>query len=432
MMDDQQNNQVDKIFRDALQFHKDQPSKGLWERIETDLDKEDRLMYLSRIRSRLLIIASLLLMMTGLGVIYYQSADTHSHFALTEKKKTRGENPTDSPAKNQKLMTASPVINPVLINGTDNQNNNSLTRFKIPILKNLSFSDSDLLSYKAEYFLNFIDVQTAEPKTDTIQTDSIRFFPRQLPSEEMLVKPENKRLLNKLSLTSFFSQEFVGYNLSDNDATAADGREIEKRERNAFSASMGLYLNYRINGKWVIQSGLSYSWSTSNIDSAKSFAVKDNSGNVQLKMNTISGYGYLQYPPAVPLNVGDSVLTDKAYSRIHYLTLPVLLSYRIPLKKFSLLIGAGVSFNMLTSASLETKIYGPNLKEQETVTPIKGMRNLYYGIILKADLEYHINNRLGVNLMPSFKNSLSPINIHSALSAYPYNFGIGAGISYHF
>jgi hypothetical protein len=81
---------------------------------------------------------------------------------------------------------------------------------------------------------------------------------------------------------------------------------------------------------------------------------------------------------------------------------------------------------------LETKIYGPNLKDQETVIPIKGIRNLNYGIILKADLEYHINNRVGVNVIHSFKNSISPINIHSALSAYPYNFGIGAGISYHF
>jgi hypothetical protein len=158
----------------------------------------------------------------------------------------------------------------------------------------------------------------------------------------------------------------------------------------------------------------------------------DNSGNVQFKLNTITGYGYLQYPPTIPTSLGDSVLTDKTLSRIHYLTLPVLLSYRIALKRFTLLVGAGVSFNLLTSATLETKIYGPNLKEQETVIPIKGIRNLNYGIILKADLEYHINNTVGINIIPSFKNSISPINIHSALSAYPYNFGIGAGISYHF
>jgi len=195
---------------------------------------------------------------------------------------------------------------------------------------------------------------------------------------------------------------------------------------------MGLYLNYRVNRKWVIQTGFSYSWSTSNIDSAKSFAVLDNSGNLQFKLNTIAGYGYLQYPPALPTSVGDSVLTDKTLSRIHYLTLPVLVSYSIPFKKFTLLVGAGVSFNLLTSATLETKIYGPNLMEQKILIPIKGIRTLNYGIILKADLEYHINNRLGVNVIPSFKNSISPINIHSALSAYPYNFGIGAGISYHF
>jgi hypothetical protein len=35
--------------------------------------------------------------------------------------------------------------------------------------------------------------------------------------------------------------------------------------------------------------------------------------------------------------------------------------------------------------------------------------------------------------MPSFKNTLGPINTNnSSLSAYPYNFGIGAGITYLF
>jgi hypothetical protein len=149
-------------------------------------------------------------------------------------------------------------------------------------------------------------------------------------------------------------------------------------------------------------------------------------------MNTISGYGYLQYPPSLLPNVGDSILTGKAISRIHYLTLPLILSYRFPLKRFSMLLGAGISFNLLTKAYLETQIYGPNLMGEETATTIKGLKSLYCGIILKADLEYQINNRLGVNLMPTFKNSLSPINIHSALSAYPYNFGLGLGMSYHF
>jgi hypothetical protein len=430
--EDQQNNQVDKIFRDGLHFHKDQPSKELWTRIRTDLDKDDRLIYLSRRRLNRLIIMGLLLIMMGLGTVYIRSTDIHFHNDPKESTKPSFKKQADPSAGIQESINKPKANNRVLINGNVNQDNNSLTRHKISLSGNVQDFELYSSSDKTEYSQNFKTIPAPENKFDIIQTDRINFVPRPISSEDMLVKPVNKSSLNKLSITTFFSQEFAGYSLADDDATAADGREIEKRERNAFSASMGVYLNYGIHRKWVVQTGLSYSWSTSNIDSAKSFAVLDNSGNVQFKLNTIAGYGYLQYPPTLPTSVGDSVLTDKAMSRIHYLTLPVLLSYRIPLKRFTLLVGAGVSFNLLTSATLETKIYGPNLREQETVIPIKGIKNLNYGIILKADLEYHINNRLGVNIIPSFKNSISPINIHSALSAYPYNFGIGAGISYHF
>jgi len=51
---------------------------------------------------------------------------------------------------------------------------------------------------------------------------------------------------------------------------------------------------------------------------------------------------------------------------------------------------------------------------------------------VKLDLEYQINSNLGVNIIPCFKNTLSPINLQSAITAYPYNFGIGAGITYRF
>ena len=40
---------------------------------------------------------------------------------------------------------------------------------------------------------------------------------------------------------------------------------------------------------------------------------------------------------------------------------------------------------------------------------------------------------MAVSLIPSFKNTLGPINMNSSsLAAYPYNFGIGTGIIYLF
>jgi hypothetical protein len=428
-MDEHQNNDLDNLFRGSLRFYKEKPSGSLWTKIEDNLDKEDRSAYIARRGKRILIAASLLLILTGIGI--YSSLTVHHIKTLAGQTKKAGIDHPGSSSKIQQFNKSTSVNNVVLTNEMDIHHNHPLTEYQIRFLRSGN-PDINLLQNTGENEQPLISTQTLESGISSIQPVSTDDLSQRASSEKLIVMPKNKSLSNKLSLTAFFSQEFAGYNLSDDDATAADGREIEQRERNAFSASMGFYLNYRINKRWTIQSGLSYSWSTSNIDSATSYAVKDNSGNVQFKMNTISGYGYLQSPPSLPPSVGDSVLTGKSYSRIHYLTVPLVLSYRIPLNRFSLLVGAGLSFNLLTNAYLETEIYGPNLREASTTTPINGLKKLYYGVILKADLEYQISKKLGINLIPSFKNSLSPINIHSALSAYPYNIGLGLGMSYLF
>lgn len=238
--------------------------------------------------------------------------------------------------------------------------------------------------------------------------------------------------IKRLSLTTYFSKEFVGYSLTDDDGTGAKGREIEQRERNVFSASVGFFANYQMSKNWVIQSGVSYSWSNSLIDSGTYYAVKDNHGDIQYKLNTLSGYGYLRPKTTAQPNIGDSISTGKSYTQLHYITIPLILSYRFLLKRFSVLIGTGASFNVLSSATINTNTYGNGDREKEYAVNLMGLKKINYGMEIKMDLEYHISSRLGVNIIPCFKNTLSPVNLETAVTAYPYNFGVGAGITVRF
>ena len=193
-------------------------------------------------------------------------------------------------------------------------------------------------------------------------------------------------------------------------------------------------MNYKLNHRWKLQSGISYSWSRSNIDSGRSYAVKNEEGTVQFKLNTISGYGYLNPTSATRPSVGDSVLTANTYSELHYLTVPLILSYNMSFKRFTLLVGGGVTFNLLTGATIQTNAFVPGNANPDKLYTIyvKGLKQINYGIIIKTDLEYLVNSRIGIDLMPTFKNALTPINLKTAVSAYPYNFGIGLGFTYHF
>jgi hypothetical protein len=169
------------------------------------------------------------------------------------------------------------------------------------------------------------------------------------------------------------------------------------------------------------------------MDSSQSYAVKNEAGDIAFKLNTASGFSFLHSPSFIVPMVGDSMATAKTHSELHYITVPFVLSYRIPLHKFTLLAGAGMTFNVLTHATLETDIYGANYKQNESEIPLRGLKKINLGLLVKGEIQYHLSSKTAVSLMPSFKNTLGPINMNSSsLSACPYNFGIGAGVVYLF
>jgi hypothetical protein len=406
-------NKVDQLFNDALQKFKDNPSENVWDKIEEKLDDEDRkIAYFSHGWKKYVAVVILLIVGSGLFLIMYNKQET----ILTQESAING--------KADKRTILSPKKD---IPAHDHEKSKSvLSDIVIPAASDFTSSDSTInLKQK-------VSMQRVETGVRLVSINAGTFLLKGVTSEPLTVIHPKERFKDRLSVTPYFSQEFAGYSLTDNDLTGVNGQEIEERERNVFSASVGFFINYKINKRWVLQSGISYSWSNSNIDSAISYAVKDNSGNVQYKLNTISGYGYLKPSSLIQPSVGDSISTAKSFSQLHYLTVPLVLSYRIPLRRFSLLIGGGVSFNMLTGSEIETKTYGHGDPEKEYSVNMMGLKKVNYGMLVKLDMEYHLTSNMGVNIIPCFKNTLSPINLQSAITAYPYNFGIGVGFTYRF
>jgi len=183
----------------------------------------------------------------------------------------------------------------------------------------------------------------------------------------------------------------------------------------------------------MLQSGISYSWSRSIMDSSQSYAVLNNSGEVAFKLNTASGFSFLHSPSFIVPMVGDSLATARTHNELHYITVPLVLSYRIPFRRFTILAGAGITYNILTHATLETDIYGTNFRQNESEIPLRGLRKTNFGLLVKAEIQYGVTSKMAFSLIPSFKNTLGPINMNNtSLRAYPYNFGIGGGIVYSF
>jgi hypothetical protein len=446
---------IDGIFKDPLQSYLDEPSEEVWERIENHLDKEDNLFYKSGFRFLLRICACLFVIIIGLGTIifdHYKYDQSAKSLGIQQDKKgiiispgkTEDKIRNDlmagglNPGADGRFSDKDKLVDAGLKNLSKDKNPayyNKYIRGVEGFVSGKPVQSREVAEQKDGFLYPspVINIQPPKPEVSSFDLGRDSLHPNQTNDLKKIAASQNLPFLSRFSVAVYFSQEFAGYNLSDNnDSTGANGKEIEKKERSVFSASGGVFLNYRLKKRWVIQSGLSYSWSNSILDPSESYAVKNNNGNIQFRVNTISGYGYLPPSSQPAPNVGDSVLTDKVYSNLHYLTVPLIASYRINLRRLGLLAGVGVTFNFLTDATVETKILGSPFDQHESMVTMNGLKKINYGILLKAELQYNINSNWGISLIPCFKNALSPINIHSALSTYPYNFGIGLGISHRF
>jgi hypothetical protein len=428
-MKDSFQNHVDNLFREMLQFHKKEPGRRVWENIEKELDKENKIALANKSKRGLKKISGLVLLSFFLSstLLYYGV-----HLVLQERSVIA--------VNIKKSGTGKRTLKPIksFPNGfVSIESNHTAKPHFIPGI-GIEITDPNLV------FLNLIHspVSLGADFIPVITKDQVfqsMMFPVNKPlslhpfAGEHIIKLQQPKFRDKFSITPYFSQEFAGYNFTDNDITAPNGKEIEKAERNIFSASVGVYFNYKINKRWMLQTGFSYSWSRSIMDSSQSYAVMNASGDIAFKLNTASGFSFLHSPPFIVPMVGDSMATAKTHSELHYITVPLVLSYRIPMHRFTLLAGMGMTFNVRTHATLETDIYGANYKQNESEIPLRGLKKINLGLLIKTEIQYPLTSKMVVSLISSFKNTLGPINMNSSsLSAYPYNFGIGAGIVYLF
>jgi hypothetical protein len=429
-MKDSFQNHVDDLFRNRLQFYKKEPGKHVWENIEKELDQEDKTALVYKNKAGFIKAGTLILLFFFLGstMLYY-----HIYFVRPGQSVVPSDiSKSGAGNKTQKQAKTFPVT-PVLI---ESKRNTAILKSVQPVSTEISAADLPFLNadYSALLFhSDFIPAVSANRILQPLRIPEGISLNIKETDDQQIVKPQKIKFTDRLSITPYFSQEFAGYNFTDNDVAAPNGKEIEKAERNIFSASVGMYMNYKINKKWMLQTGISYSWSRSIMDSSQSYAEKNAAGDFAFKLNTGSGFSFLHTPSFIVPMVGDSIATAKTHNELHYVTVPLVLSYRIPFRRFIFLAGAGMTFNVLTNATLETDIYGANFKQNESEIPLRGLKKINFGLLVKAEIQYRVTSKTAVSLIPSFKNTLGPINLNnSSLQAYPYNFGIGAGIVYLF
>lgn len=123
---------------------------------------------------------------------------------------------------------------------------------------------------------------------------------------------------------------------------------------------------------------------------------------------------------------GDYMVNGSFVQNLDYLEVPLVLKYKVLDKKFSVNLMGGVSPGILVNNSSYFEVDG----EKSQTGTTQNIEPFIYNSIIGIGLEYAINRKLSLNMEPSFKYALSPVNSNNGLNYHPYSLSWFTGISY--
>ncbi|MDX2047380.1 MAG: outer membrane beta-barrel protein [Chitinophagaceae bacterium] len=476
---------MDDLFNSAYREFDEVPSADVWKKLNAGLDKQEAASYKKRSAGWKRIAILLLLLLSGL-VIYesglFNKKPSNNDKNLAIKKSgtsptltTKGDsgNPKNNPAagKNEDNRQDKKTVNPEKddINPAPEQRVNTLVTPKISVSaaekakRAIAKSRLPITNQKNKEAGKSIQADDMARSNNIIAENEISAKTKnRLATVDKIAKPDinapyhmgEKSVLPSLSDwlitektsgrkkaiktdqfkpywsgTVIVSYEHADYRLDSDLPVKTD---IKQREVHEPSVSTGVLLMRQFKKQWGVQTGLIFTSTAIAITPQKLYAFQDPNGNIAYKYVTSSGYTYIKPGFGPPPAFGDSMTATEAKHTLQSISIPLVIKYTAGKNKFSFTPGAGIEFNFLTAAKLETEIENSSGKEVVFINKLSGTRSFYWSATADAELRYHANKKLSLNLRPVFRYALSPVTNKNEVETFPYSFGLGLGITYKF
>jgi hypothetical protein len=469
-MDEHLHKDIGKQFREEINSLSQQPRKHIWENIDKALDKEEAKNY----KEKYLLLRKTVLLLFFIGIagffaFYFSTSKNKpasNEFTVQNTKGKDASSQNQNPATGKEsvshsdiLITAQPQANIFSVINPSQDFSENLFPFAKSLIKDktktrVKISNGDIV-YEED--IKTVNAETEEDKiteTDMVTTTALQktqpvisesLFPKlnnsqkkntiviNTPSSSETSDKKQKNSKHKFTLLAFAGPDYSDYRLINDSHNNYDNKAgIEKRERSDLSFSFGILLGYAVGKRISVQTGITYAASNISINPTEIYAEKNNAGLIKYRYNTSYGYGYLQPSFSSSPAVGDSLFADGANHTLHYITMPVMVKYKIGKKKLSFNPGVGVGLNILTKATLTTDLVDNLNRETETISKLEGIKKLSASLIFTPELQYQLTKKVNLSLSPSFKYSLGPINKGNVVKTYPYTIGVGLGVVYKF
>lgn len=211
----------------------------------------------------------------------------------------------------------------------------------------------------------------------------------------------------KLAVGLCFSPEYsYRYLQTDIDSIKFVKQISDTTETADFGFATGISVLYKLNSRFVIESGLLYS--------------KKGYKNIATKLNAFN-----PNDPLIPQKIS-------IYYTYSYFSIPLKLNYILLDKRLKLYVSAGISANFSIKGRTKTESeYSSKTNIAYLDADNDKFSKLNIELLAGLGADYDINRYFKLRLEPIFRRSLSPLS-DSDIKTYLYSGGLNFGVYYKF
>jgi hypothetical protein len=446
---------MDQDFRNKLKNYQHTPPDEIWENIEQKLDAREKSGFLFyKIAASIALLSFIASLYFYLNKTSYQYKSDNNHIfteIIKENKKVTFYNLNDTDVSiadyhpTEEQMDGSIFLNEKEINIENGQHNkNEKIASLIPLPVSLDNKKNNLA----------IVIKKKPQKRSLLAEIFPEFYSKNFSQNNF-----NKTKVNKSwTIGGAFAPSYSYRHLTETNAIAGTNY-YNNIESAVFTYSGGVNVQYKPQKRLSVQTGIYYSSMGQDMEHISVYAnniynlldekYRDryiSTYNIVNSAGEISFNSSLVYfdetATARVKNLSDTKnkssydLSDPVFTKLNanirqsfeYIEVPLIIRYKIIDNIIDVNLIGGVGANFLVG----NNVYLMYENSKDVIGKTNGVNDINYSGSLGFGLEYPILNNVNIQIEPSIKYYLNPINSTSAVESHPYSVGIYTGVSYSF
>ncbi|MCU0455279.1 MAG: outer membrane beta-barrel protein [Bacteroidales bacterium] len=430
---------IDLLFRNGLKDYEVLPPADVWDNISPAVTRNNRPYMILRAAAMIALLVTI-----GLLTSTWNSELAENSFQDTGTGGSIMQSAPAQPADVQLLADASGRDARKRLQPLQPASGSEAAGMTAVIAQSASIPEILTAGEAAEVEENTDRYRQIVPASTANQELNLTYFPYTVEKESFTREDTRKWSVAALVSPTYMSS----FSSPANEAAKALG----SAEQPVVSYAGGVAFAYRVSKRLSVQSGLYYSSYGNQISGISTFGgfrnydqVKGNSNfeiqttNGRVATNNADVYlidnisdtrlaTFFDKNSFDPVKASLQYLDNSLMQSLGYLELPLIVRYKVIDRAFDFNIIGGLSSNLLINNSVYTSAGGDRYEIGKT----EGLNELLFSSSFGMGMEYNLGRNLSVNLEPTFRYFLNPLNSLGISNTHPYTFGIFSGLSYKF